>query len=61
MGLWALFFAIFRRVESPEGKSQEVIGSPYWMAPEVVVADRHPELAYDSRADVWSLGTIIIQ
>jgi hypothetical protein len=28
------------------------------MAPEVVVSERLPELAYDARADVWSLGKI---
>jgi len=52
---------IYRRVETPDGKTQEVVGSPYWMAPEVVVADRHPELAYDSRVDVWSLGIRLIE
>ncbi|SPO23963.1 related to Serine/threonine kinase [Ustilago trichophora] len=31
-----------------------VIGTPYWMAPEVIKAD-----SYDMRCDVWSLGVVL--
>jgi len=51
-------YFLYRHVGSPQGKIQGVIGSPYWISPEVVVSDRHLELAYDTRADVWSLGKI---
>jgi hypothetical protein len=33
---------------------QSVIGTPYWMAPEVIKADR-----YDTRCDVWSVGVVL--
>ena len=33
------------------------IGTPYWMAPEVILCDQLPDTEYDIRADVWSLGT----
>lgn len=41
-------------------KRQTVIGSPYWMAPEVITAeDSHTP--YDERADVWSIGITAIE
>jgi len=35
-----------------------VVGSPAWMAPEVIACESFPELTYDTRCDVWSLGII---
>eukprot|EP00298_Acanthocystis_sp_HF-20_P013735 c20486_g2_i1.p1 GENE.c20486_g2_i1~~c20486_g2_i1.p1 ORF type:complete len:538 (+),score=254.93 c20486_g2_i1:1-1614(+) len=37
-------------------KKNDVIGSPYWMAPEVI-----QEQEYDGRADIWSLGITCIE
>lgn len=42
--------------EISEGdKKKTAQGSPYWMAPEVIL-----EEDYDDRADVWSLGITIL-
>eukprot|EP00118_Oscarella_pearsei_P001604 m.7892 g.7892 ORF g.7892 m.7892 type:complete len:888 (+) comp19949_c0_seq1:181-2844(+) len=42
-------------------KRDSFIGTPYWMAPEVVVCETCKDAPYDYKADVWSTGITLIE
>ena len=37
------------------------IGTPYWMAPEVIMCETLKDSPYNYRADIWSLGVTMIE
>ncbi|TMS36128.1 hypothetical protein L596_003376 [Steinernema carpocapsae] len=37
------------------------IGTPYWMAPEVIACETFNDQPYDCKADVWSFGITLIE
>ena len=43
------------------GRRRTAIGTPYWMAPEVIACEHQLDYDYDVRADVWSLGITAIE
>lgn len=49
-------FGVSAQLKSTISKRQTIIGTPYWMAPEVL-----RESQYDGKADVWSLGITAIE
>ncbi|XP_004679276.1 PREDICTED: serine/threonine-protein kinase 10 [Condylura cristata] len=42
-------------------KRDSFIGTPYWMAPEVVMCETMKDTPYDYKADIWSLGITMIE
>lgn len=49
-------FGVSAELSNTINKVKSVVGSPFWMAPEVI-----KESHYDGRADVWSLGITVIE
>eukprot|EP00037_Helgoeca_nana_P008021 m.71860 g.71860 ORF g.71860 m.71860 type:complete len:854 (-) comp18673_c0_seq1:219-2780(-) len=42
-------------------KRDTFIGTPYWMAPEVVLCENSKDKPYDSKSDLWSFGVTMIE
>eukprot|EP00062_Callorhinchus_milii_P015827 gi/632966496/ref/XP_007899452.1/ PREDICTED: serine/threonine-protein kinase 10 isoform X2 [Callorhinchus milii] len=42
-------------------KRNSFIGTPYWMAPEVVMCETMKDTPYDYKSDIWSLGITLIE
>ncbi|KAF7700888.1 hypothetical protein HF521_002053 [Silurus meridionalis] len=42
-------------------KRSTFIGTPYWMAPEVIMCETSKENAYSCKSDIWSLGITLIE
>ncbi|EPY25404.1 protein kinase [Angomonas deanei] len=53
-------FGAAKRVTDAVGQSRTVIGTPYWMAPEVVNMSGN-DGGYSYKADVWSVGCTVAE
>ncbi|XP_054894876.1 TRAF2 and NCK interacting kinase a isoform X2 [Poeciliopsis prolifica] len=54
-------FGVSAQMDRTVGKRNTFIGTPYWMAPEVIACDENPEATYDCKSDLWSLGITAIE
>jgi serine/threonine protein kinase len=49
-------FGYGAQLDKEQAKRQSVVGTTYWMAPEVIKAEQ-----YDYKVDVWSVGMMALE
>ncbi|MBN3301400.1 M4K4 kinase, partial [Amia calva] len=54
-------FGVSAQLDRTIGRRNTFIGTPYWMAPEVIACDENADSTYDYRSDLWSLGITALE
>ncbi|CAL8289178.1 unnamed protein product [Lota lota] len=54
-------FGVSAQLDRTVGRRNTFIGTPYWMAPEVIACDENPDATYDYRSDLWSCGITALE
>jgi myosin-3 len=54
-------FGVSAHLKSSVGRRNTSVGTPFWMAPEVIACEQQMEYDYDVRCDIWSLGITAIE
>ncbi|XP_018577649.1 serine/threonine-protein kinase 10 isoform X3 [Anoplophora glabripennis] len=54
-------FGVSAKNKSTLQKHDTFIGTPYWMAPEVVLCETFRDNPYDYKVDIWSMGITLIE
>uniref|UniRef100_A0A7N8WJ34 non-specific serine/threonine protein kinase n=1 Tax=Mastacembelus armatus TaxID=205130 RepID=A0A7N8WJ34_9TELE len=57
----SLLNIVIAQLDRTVGRRNTFIGTPYWMAPEVIACDENPDATYDYRSDLWSCGITAIE
>ncbi|XGW34125.1 hypothetical protein V3C99_018151 [Haemonchus contortus] len=54
-------FGVSAKLKDRNEKRDTFIGTPYWMAPEVMMCETFKDQPYGTRSDIWSLGITLIE
>ena len=54
-------FGVSAQMRDKFAQRNTFIGTPYWMAPEVIACDQQVDSLYDTRSDIWSFGITTIE
>jgi len=54
-------FGVSAKNSSARQRRDSFIGTPYWMAPEVIMCETVKDSPYNYKADIWSFGITLIE
>ena len=55
------YIGVSKQLKDEMAKCFSSVGTPFWMAPEVIACEQQLDYCYDNRCDIWSLGITTIE